>query len=47
MLYQIGIILIIIVAAITIAKKFNANNDLIFEDEMEKDELKQLDEEID
>ena len=47
MLYQIGIILIVIVTALIVAKKFNANNDLIFEDEMDEDELKQLDEEID
>ena len=47
MLYQIGIILIVIVAAFIVAKKFNSNNDLIFEDEMDEDELKQLDEELD
>ena len=47
MLYQIGIILIIIVAAIIVSKKFNQKNDLIYEDEMEEDELKKLDDEID
>ena len=46
MLYQIGIILIIIVAAIIVSKKFNQNIDLIYEDEMEEDELKKLDDEI-
>ena len=46
MLYQIGIILIIIVAAIIISKRFNQNEDLIYEDEMEEDELKKLDDEI-
>ena len=46
MLYQIGIILIIIVAAIIVSKRFNQNNDLIYEDEMEEDELKKLDGEI-
>ena len=46
MLYQIGIILIIIVEAIIVYKRFNQNNDLIFEDEMEEDELKKLDDEI-
>ena len=46
MLYQIGIILIIIVAAIIVSKRFNQNNDLIFEDEMKEDELKKLDDEI-
>ena len=48
MLYQIGTILIIIFAAIIIvSKKFNQKNDLIYEDEMEEDELKKLDDEID
>ena len=38
MLYQIGIILIIIVAAIIVSQKFNQKSDLIYEDEMEEDE---------
>ena len=46
MLYQIGTILIIIFAAIIVSKKFNQKNDLIYEDEMEEDELKKLDDEI-
>ena len=46
MLYQIGTILTIIVAAIIVSKRFNLNNDLIYEDEMEEDELKKLDDEI-
>ena len=47
MLYQIGTILIIIVVAIIVSKRFNQKNDLVYEDEMEKDELKRLDDEID
>jgi|TARA_X000000950_G_C13347266_1_gene430946 hypothetical protein len=49
MLYQLGIILIIIVAALTIAKKIsgNKNENLVFEDEMDAEELKSIDEEID
>jgi len=48
MLYQLGIILIIIVAAVIISKGFSRNNNgLIFEDEMDQDELRDLDEEID
>ena len=47
MLYQIGIILIIIFAAIIVSKRLNQNNDLIYEDEMEEDELKKLDDSID
>ena len=46
MLYQIGIILIIIVAAIIVSKRFNQYYDLIYKDEMEEDELKKLDDEI-
>ncbi len=48
MLYQIGIILIIIVAALLVSKKLSQNkkNDLIFEDEMDEDELKKIDDEI-
>ena len=46
MLYQIGIILIIIVAAIIVSQRFNQKSDLIYEDEMEEDELKKLDDEI-
>ena len=48
MLYQLGIILIIIVAAVIISRGFrNNNNGLIYEDEMDQDELRDLDEEID
>ena len=47
MLYQLGIILIIIVAAVIISKRFSRNNGLLYEDEMDQDELRDLDEEID
>ena len=49
MLYQIGIVLIFIAAALIISKKFmnNDNENLIYEDEMDEDELKQIDEELD
>ena len=51
MMYQISVILILIVVALIISKKFNitdAHSDqLIFEDEMDNEELKKLDEEID
>ena len=40
MLYQIGIVLIIVVAAIILSKKLSQKDELIFEDEMDKDELK-------
>ena len=48
MLYQIGIILIFVAVALIISKKFMNNNDnLVYEDEMDKDELKKIDEELD
>jgi|TARA_A100001388_G_scaffold90542_1_gene65525 hypothetical protein len=46
MLYQIGIVLIIVVAAIMLSKKLSQKDELIFEDEMDKDELKKIDDEI-
>ena len=48
MLYQLGIILIIVVTAMLIAKRLNNSKDtnLVYEDEMDEDELKEIDEEI-
>ena len=49
MLYQIGLILILIVAALLISKRFKSNdkNDsLIFEDEMSENELNELDDDL-
>ena len=46
MLYQIGIVLIIVVAAIMLSKKLSQKDELIFEEEMDKDELKKIDDEI-
>ena len=44
MLYQLGIILIFIVAALIISKRYknNENKDLVYEDELDKDELEKL-----
>ena len=49
MLYQIGIILIFVATALIISKKFmsNDNENLVYEDEMDEDELKKIDEELD
>ena len=49
MLYQIGIILIFVAATLIISKKFmnNDNENLVYEDEMDEDELKKIDEELD
>ena len=50
MLYQIGLIALIVVVALIISKRvsFNKkdNNDLVYEDEMDDDELDYIDEEI-
>jgi hypothetical protein len=50
MLYQIGLILILVVIALIVGKKFkktdNTNEQLIFEDDMTEEELKKLDDEI-
>ena len=48
MLYQLGIILIIVVAAMLVAKRLKNSKDtnLIYEDEMDEDELKKIDDEI-
>jgi len=50
MLYQIGLILILVVIALIIGKKFkktdSAEDQLIFEDDMSNEELKKLDDEI-
>ena len=49
MLYQIGIILIFVAIALIISKKFinNDNENLVYEDEMDEEELKKIDEELD
>jgi hypothetical protein len=50
MLYQIGFILILIVVALVISKKFkktaNDNESLVYEDDLSSDELEKLDDEI-
>lgn len=49
MLYQIGLVLILIVAALLISKRFKNNDEkdsLIFEDEMSEEELNELDDDL-
>tara|TARA_B100000900_G_scaffold27023_1_gene20923 strand:+ start:311 stop:460 length:150 start_codon:yes stop_codon:yes gene_type:complete len=48
MLYQLGIILIIIIAALLISKRLKDTKEthMVFEDEMDEDELKNIDENI-
>jgi len=51
MLYQISLILILVVLALVIGKKFkntdSTEDQLIFEDDMTEEELEKLDDEID
>jgi len=50
MLYQVGLILILVVLALIIGKKLkktdSANEQLLYEDDMSEEELKKLDDEI-
>ena len=50
MLYQIGLILLLVVVALIAGKKLrksdNTNEQLIFEDDMSQEELEKLDDEI-
>ena len=50
MLYQIGLIALIVAVAFIISKRVSLNkkdnNDLVYEDEMDDDELDYIDEEI-
>ena len=51
MLYQVGLILILVVIALIFSKKLSISgkndNAYVYEDEMSKDELDNLDDEID
>tara|TARA_B100000609_G_C17200697_1_gene427963 strand:- start:1658 stop:1813 length:156 start_codon:yes stop_codon:yes gene_type:complete len=50
MLYQIGLIALIVAVALIISKRVSSNKkdniDLVYEDEMDDDELDYIDEEI-
>ena len=50
MLYQIGLIALIVAVALIISKRVSlnkkVNNDIVYEDEMDDDELDYIDEEI-
>ena len=49
MLYQIGLIVLIVYVALVLSKRFNSiknDNNLIYEDEMDDEELSSIDEEI-
>ena len=46
MIYQIGIIAVLILLALVLSKRLNKKNDLIFEEDMDDEELKKIDEEI-
>jgi len=50
MLYQVGLILILVVLALVVGKKLkktnSANEQLVYEDDMSEEELEKLDDEI-
>ena len=46
MIYQLGIIAVLILLALIISKTLYKKNDLIFEEDMDDEELKKIDEEI-
>ena len=50
MLYQVGLILILVILALIVGKKLkktnSANEQLVYEDDMSEEELKKLDDEI-
>ena len=46
MIYQIGIIAVLILLALALSQRLNKKNDLIFEEDMDDEELKKIDEEI-
>jgi hypothetical protein len=50
MLYQVGLILILVVLALIVGKKLkktdNTNEQLVYEEDMNEEELKKLDDEI-
>ena len=46
MIYQISIIAVLILLALVVSKRLNKKNDLIFEEDMDDEELKKIDEEI-
>jgi len=50
MLYQVGLILILVVLALIVGKKLkktnSANEQLVYENDMSEEELKKLDDEI-
>ena len=50
MIYQLGLILILVVFALIIAKRFNKKeteaDTYLYEDEMDEEELKDIDEEL-
>ena len=50
MLYQVGLILILVILALIVGKKLkktnSANEQLVYENDMSEEELKKLDDEI-
>ncbi len=46
MIYQLGFIALLILIALIVSKRLNEKDTLVFEDDMEDEELKKIDDEM-
>ena len=46
MIYQLGLIALLIFIALIVSKRLNKTDNLVFEDDMEDEELKKIDDEM-
>tara|TARA_B100000886_G_C20256258_1_gene420974 strand:+ start:301 stop:444 length:144 start_codon:yes stop_codon:yes gene_type:complete len=46
MIYQLGLIALLILIALIVSKQLNKKDTLVFEDDMEDEELKKIDDEM-
>ena len=46
MIFQLGIIALLILIALIVSKRLNKKDTLVFEDDMENEELKKIDDEM-
>jgi|TARA_X000000950_G_scaffold237098_1_gene288291 hypothetical protein len=46
MIYQLGLIALLILIALIVSKRLNKKDTLVFEDDMEDEELKKIDDEM-
>ena len=46
MIYQLGLIALLILIALIVSKRLNKKDNLVFEDDMEDEELKKIDDDL-